>query len=172
MHQIYKTYNKNALILNPICIQFFYRSDQPPLGPGLQSPATLLFNHPIRGIMLILSRLLISTKNNDEHYEALVKRQKKNKSHDTSRNYNFIPIESAVEVQQKDGGSLTHGTIIQNIDNNHNISCTICVTKTGWLINKNGKNVKTTQITAEQYLWHQVDKHRKIDPVEDFLKQF
>ena len=49
--------------------------------------------------MLILSRLLISPNNDDEHYEALVKRQtKKDMSHDTPRNYDFIPIGSTVVV--------------------------------------------------------------------------
>ena len=48
-----------------------------PLWPGLPGPATLLFNHPIRVIMTILSRLPISTNNNDKHYEALVRRQRK-----------------------------------------------------------------------------------------------
>ena len=48
-----------------------------PLWSGLPSPATLLFNHPIRGIMPIHSRLLISTNNDDQCYEILVKRQTK-----------------------------------------------------------------------------------------------
>ena len=70
-----------------------------PLGPGLPCPAMLLFNHPIRGIMPILSRPLISTNNDDEHNEALVKRcTKKDKNHDTSRNYDFIPIGYTVVV--------------------------------------------------------------------------
>ena len=39
-----------------------------------------------------LNRLLIGLNNDDEHYEALVKRQAKNgKTCDTSRNYAFIP---------------------------------------------------------------------------------
>ena len=41
-----------------------------PLEPGLPSPATLLFNCPIRGVMPILNRLLISPINDDdEHHE-------------------------------------------------------------------------------------------------------
>ena len=47
-----------------------------------------LFNYPIRGIMPILNRLQLNFNNDDEHYEALVKRQTENdKNHDTSRNY-------------------------------------------------------------------------------------
>ena len=48
-----------------------------PLGLGLPSPTTLLFNHPIRGIMPIINRPPIDLNNDDEHYEALVKRQMK-----------------------------------------------------------------------------------------------
>ena len=47
-----------------------------PLGAGLPSPATMVFNHPIRGIILIISRPPIGINNNEEHYEALVNKQK------------------------------------------------------------------------------------------------
>ena len=45
-----------------------------PLVPGLPSPETLLFNYPITGIMPIINRPLIVVNNDDEHYEALIKR--------------------------------------------------------------------------------------------------
>ena len=45
-----------------------------PLGPGLPSPATLLFNCPARGKMPIVNRLPINLHNYDEHYKALIKR--------------------------------------------------------------------------------------------------
>ena len=48
----------------------------------------------------------------------------------------------------------------------------ICVTKTGRMITRNSKHIKTTSITAAQYLWDQLDKHSKTDPLEDFLKQY
>ena len=48
-----------------------------PLGLGLPSLATILFHHPIRGIMPIISSPLIGINNNEEHYEALVNRQAK-----------------------------------------------------------------------------------------------
>ena len=61
-----------------------------PLVPGLPSPTTLLFNHPIRGIIPIINK----------HYEVLVKRQtKKDKNHDTSRNYTSFLLGSTVVVQ-------------------------------------------------------------------------
>ena len=59
-----------------------------PLGLGLPSPATLLFNHPIRGIMAIIYRPLVCLNN------------------DAS-----IPIGSAAVAQCEDGGLWIHGTI-------------------------------------------------------------
>ena len=44
-----------------------------PLEPGLPSPATLLFNHPMQG----MNRLQINSDNDNEHYEVLVNRQAK-----------------------------------------------------------------------------------------------
>ena len=38
------------------------------LGPGLPSPAKLLFNHSIQGIMLIINRIPINSDNNEDHY--------------------------------------------------------------------------------------------------------
>ena len=39
-------------------------------------PATLLFNHPIRGIMPILTRPPHKSNNDKEHYEASIKTDK------------------------------------------------------------------------------------------------
>ena len=45
--------------------------------------------------MLIVNRPPINSKNDDEHYEALVNRQTRNdKIYDTSRSYAFFPLES------------------------------------------------------------------------------
>ena len=44
-----------------------------PLGPGLPSSAMLLFSHLERHIMPIISRPLVNSNNDDEHYEVLVK---------------------------------------------------------------------------------------------------
>ena len=46
------------------------------------------------------------------------------------------------------------------------------IAKTGRMITRNSKHLKGTSITAEQYLWDQLDKHTKTDPLEDFLKQY
>ena len=92
-----------------------------PLGPGLPSPATLLFNHLTRGIMPIINRPLISIDNDNEHHKALVKRQTKHhKKYDTARNYTLFPIGSTVAVQREDGDRQTPGTILGKGDYNHN----------------------------------------------------
>ena len=45
------------------------------LGPGLPSPAMLLCNHPITCIRPVVNTPPININSNEEHYEALVKRQ-------------------------------------------------------------------------------------------------
>ena len=49
-----------------------------PLGQGLPSPAMLLFNHLVRGIMPVMDRLPINIDNDDEHNQTLMHRQGKN----------------------------------------------------------------------------------------------
>ena len=71
--------------------------------------------------MPTINRPLIGVNNNDEHYEALVKRQtKSDKNHDTSRNYALILIGSTVAVQWEDGGLWTNDTIVGKGDHNNN----------------------------------------------------
>ena len=75
-----------------------------PLGPGLPSPAMLLFNCPIRGIMPIINRPLIGLNNNEDHFEVLMMRGTKyDKNHDTFRIYPPVPLGSTVVVQCEDG---------------------------------------------------------------------
>ena len=47
----------------------------------------------------MINRTPIGVNNNDEHYKALIKKQKNYKDHDTSRNYALIPTGSTVAVQ-------------------------------------------------------------------------
>ena len=71
--------------------------------------------------MSIINRALIGLNNDDEHYEALIKRQTKNdKNHDTFRRYASISMGSTVVVQHEDGGSWTHGTVESKGNHNHN----------------------------------------------------
>ena len=56
--------------------------------------------------MPILSRLLINTNNDDDHYETLTERQvKADKTYDTLRNYYSVQIGSTEVDQRKDQGS-------------------------------------------------------------------
>ena len=84
-----------------------------PLGPGLPSPAALLFNNPTRGKMPIIDRTPISIDNDDEYHKALVKRQTKNdKKYDPARNYTLLPIGSTVAVKREGSDRWTHGTTV------------------------------------------------------------
>ena len=107
-----------------------------PLGQGLPSPAVMLFNCLIRGIMPVINRLLIGIDNDDEHHKAIIKRQTKNdQDKDTSRNFVSLPIGFTVVVQHEDGGPWTYGTIEGMGDHNHHgRSYHICIIKTGRLV--------------------------------------
>ena len=45
-----------------------------PLGQGLPSLATLLFNHPVFGVMPVIDRKPLSRDNDNEHQSKLVHR--------------------------------------------------------------------------------------------------
>ena len=79
----------------------------------MPNPTMLLFNHPIHGIVPIINRIPINSDNDEDHYEALVRRQtRNNKNYDAARNYDLFSLGSTVAVQQEDGGPVTHGTIV------------------------------------------------------------
>ena len=88
-----------------------------PLGNGLPSPATLMFDRQVCGIMPILDCKPIGQDCDDDHHNKLVDRQQKS-NNDTSV-FASIPIGSAVVVQQEDGGPWNHGTIVGTDDHNH-----------------------------------------------------
>ena len=70
------------------------------LGQGLPSPATMLFNHPIRSIMSVINRLPVGSDNDDEYHKALIGRQNRNdKGKDTSKGFLSLPIGFTVAVQ-------------------------------------------------------------------------
>ena len=129
-----------------------------PLGLGLTSLATILFNHLIRGTMPIISRLPISVNNDEECYEALVNRQTKDdKNQDTPRNYVSVPTGPTVVVQHEDVGPWIHGTVRGKGEHNHHErSYNIYITRTGQLVTRDRKHIKPTQIMAEQYLQDQL----------------
>ena len=135
---------------------------------GLPNPTALLCNHPLKTIMPIPSRLLLVQRKIKKLWNVSKKGNKKDKNHDTPRNYDFSSTGSIIVVQWEDGGLWNHGTVVEKRHHNHDsISYTICKTRTGWLVNRNSKHVKTTQITVKQYIWSQLDRHRITDHVED-----
>ena len=69
-----------------------------PLGQGLPSLATLLFNQLVCGIMPVLDRKPIGEDYDDEQHSRLIDRQHRN-NNDTSPIFTSIPIGSAVVVQ-------------------------------------------------------------------------
>ena len=71
-----------------------------PLGQGLPSLATLLFNCPVHSIMPVIDRKPIGGDNDNEHHSKLFHRQHKNGTNiDASPVFVSIPIGSAVVVQ-------------------------------------------------------------------------
>ena len=83
--------------------------------------------------MPIINRPPVGRDKDEEHYEALIKRQTKDdKNQGTPRNYVSIPIGSTVAVQHEDGGLWTHGTVEGKGDHNHHDrSYNTCITRTG-----------------------------------------
>ena len=123
--------------------------------------------------MPIISTPPIGINNDEEHYEVLVNRQIKDGKHQgTPRNYVSILTGSTVVVQWKDGGWWTHGPREGKGNHNHiERLYNIHITKIGQLVTRDRKHIKPTQITAEQYLPDQLQKHTT-DPLENILRQF
>ena len=146
MHQIHKAYDKKCIDTKLSIHIALLQIRSTPLGPGLPSPAMLLFNHPIQGILPIVNRLPINTNNEDEHYDMLVNRQTKNdKNNITFRNYASFSIGSTVAVHCRYGGPWTHGKDVGRGDHNHNNrSCIICISKTGQIVIRNRKHITAT----------------------------
>ena len=81
--------------------------------------------------MLVLDCKPVGQDCDDDHHSKLVDRQYKN-DNDTSPVFLYIPIRSAVAVQQEDGGPWTHGMIVDTGNHNHHDrSYTIQLTTNG-----------------------------------------
>ena len=142
-----------------------------PLGQGLLSLATLMFNRQACGIMPVLDHTLIGQDCDDNHHSKLLDRQHRN-NNDASPIFASIPIGSAVVVQQEDGGLWTHGTIVGTGNHNHhNRAYTIQLTTNGRQITCNRWHIKPTSITADTYLQYHSTKqsHPRTDPLADIL---
>ena len=102
MHQTPKIYTQRCHNTNSDIHLALLQIRVRPLGPELPSPARLLFNHPTRGIMPIINRILLSMDDDDEYHEALVEKQTKNdKKYDSARNYSIISTRSTVAIQKE-----------------------------------------------------------------------
>ena len=82
MHQLWWGHS-HGFITNP-----YY-----PTGQGLESLATLLFNHLVCSVMPVMDRKSIGRDNDDKHHSNLVHRQHKNDTNnDASPVFASIPI--------------------------------------------------------------------------------
>ena len=68
------------------------------LGQGLLSPATVMLNRPVCGIMPMVDCKTIGQDCDDDHHHKLVDRQHRN-NNDASPVFAYIPIGSTVAVQ-------------------------------------------------------------------------
>ena len=137
----------------------------------LPSPAMLMFNRPVCGIMPILDCKPLVKDCGGNHHAKLIERQQKN-NNDTSAIFPCIPIGSAVVVQQEDGGPWTHGTIVGTGNHNHhNKSYTIQLTTNGRCITCNRHHIKPTAVTADTYIQHHSTKQQntRADPLAEIL---
>ena len=98
------------------------------LGQGLPSPATLMFNRPVHGIMPVADCKPIRQDWDDKNHHKQVERQQKN-NNNASPVFAFIPIGSTVAIQQEDGRLWTHGMILGTGNHNpHDRSYTVQLT--------------------------------------------
>ena len=142
-----------------------------PLGQGLPSQVTLMFNRPVCGIMPILDHKPLVEDCDDDHHAKLAERQQKNKN-DTSVVFPCIPIGSAVVVQQEDDRPWTHGTKVGTGDHNHHDkSYTIQLTINGRCITCNRHHIKPMSVTADAYIKYHATKQQnaRTDPLAEIL---
>ena len=142
------------------------------LGQGLPSPATLMFNRQVDGIMPALDCKPIAQDCDDDHHKTLIDRQQKNNNNDISPVFACIPIGSAVAVQQEDGGLWTDGRVVRTGDHNHHHkSYTIQITTNDRHITCNRQHIRPTTIMADKYLQCQSTKQANtgIDPLMEVL---
>ena len=79
------------------------------VGTWLLSTASMLFNRPIRALLLQIGSMPININNDDEYYEAIKLRQQAyNKKNDTHKDSTFFSVGFTVVVQMKDKGPLSN----------------------------------------------------------------
>ena len=142
-----------------------------PIGQGLPSLATLMFNRQVWGIMPVFDCKPTGQYCDDDHHSKLVDRQGKN-DNDTSPLFSNIPIGSAVAVQ------LWGQQIMDPWDNSRYGQpqppwqvIHYSTHKNGRCISRNRWPIKPTTVTADMYLQHQSNKQSNIktDPLAEIL---
>ena len=142
-----------------------------PIGQGLPSTVTIMFNRQVQGIMPVVDQKSLGQDHDDDHHIKLVERQRKN-DNDTSPVFSNIPIGSAVAVQCKDSSLWTHGTVVGKGDHNHHDrSYVIQLTINGRHISRNRHHINPTTITVDTYLQHQSKtlSNKTTDPLAEIL---
>ena len=71
-----------------------------PIGPGLKSPALLMFNRPIRSLMPKHSRPHILFDHNDDNATLIERQQSASKNKNTCKGSPFVSTRSTVAVQR------------------------------------------------------------------------
>ena len=91
-----------------------------PVGAGLHSPAMLLFNRPIRGILPKMNRGPININNDGTQYKALKSCQDKYvNGNDICKDSLSFPIGSTVSLQCEDGEPWMNGVIEEPNNSDH-----------------------------------------------------
>ena len=145
-----------------------------PHGQGLLCPVTLLFNHPVCGVMPVIDRKSRGGDKVDEHHSKLVHRQHKNDTNnDDPPVFASFPIGSTVVFQEEDSGPWTHGAAIGKGDHNHHDqSYTIQITTTCRRITCNRQHIRLTSIRTDNYICYQATNYanRQTDPLDAILE--
>ena len=96
-----------------------------PIRNGLPSPAMILFNTLIRGLLFKINEVPLININDEENYNAMKQRQQWADKHDTQNDFTIIAV----------GSTVTVGTIVEHDTKKHNNrSYNIHVMKMGHII--------------------------------------
>ena len=70
MHKFFEVYHEKCLDNIDDVSLALLQMRSTPIGAGLPSPATLLFNRPIKGLLPQITRELFNINGDDKHFEA------------------------------------------------------------------------------------------------------
>ena len=144
-----------------------------PIGQGLPSLVTIMFNRWVQGIMPVVDQKPIGHEHYDDYHIRLVERQRKH-DNDTPPVFSNIPIGSAVAIQHEDGSLWTYGMVVgKGNHNHHGRAYVIQLTNTNNSrhISRNRCHTKPTTVMADTYIQHQskTPSNRTADPLAEIL---